>query len=178
MITGVAYDILKTYDLDSSCFRGILVPMSRSREAAEKRYDKAYASMLQAVGKGLLVVVVSVGDGGFYSTASAIVERALADGVECSMTPGIPAFIAAGSAARLPLALNDDSVVVLAQIDTLDELEKMLQEHQTVVVMKLSTVRDELLVFLERYRGAFLYAEKVGMAGQFLTTDTEASKVE
>lgn len=40
------------------------------------------------------------------------------------MTPGIPAFIAAGSAARLPLALNDDSVVVLAQIDTLDELEK------------------------------------------------------
>lgn len=54
----------------------------------------------------------------------------------------------------------------------------MLQEHQTVVVMKLSTVRDELLVFLERYRGAFLYAEKVGMAGQFLTTDTEASKVE
>ncbi|TCD47521.1 precorrin-2 C(20)-methyltransferase [Chlorobium sp. N1] len=174
VVIGIAYDILMKCDLDASRLRGIYVPMSRSRGAAEECYDEAYASMRAAVAEGLDVTVVSVGDGGFYSTASAIVERALADGLDCSMTPGIPAFIAAGSAARLPLSLHDDSVAVLAQIESLDELDSALAMHDTVVVMKLSTVRDEVFAFLERNGKPFLYAEKIGMAGEFLATDTEA----
>jgi precorrin-2/cobalt-factor-2 C20-methyltransferase len=130
--------------------------------------------MAEDVRAGRPVAVVSVGDGGFYSTASAIIERARRDGLECSMTPGIPAFIAAGSAAGMPLALQSDSLLVLAQIDEIGELERVLVSHSTVVVMKLSTVRDELVSFLERYSKPFLYAEKVGMAGEFITMEIDA----
>jgi len=173
-VTSVALDILEAYDLDPSKLRGMLVPMSRSREAAEASYAANYAAMAEEVRVGRRVAVVSVGDGGFYSTASAIVERARLDGLDCSMTPGIPAFIAAGSAAGMPLALQRDSVLVLAQIDEIGELERALASHSTVVVMKLSTVRDELVAFLERYAKPFLYAEKVGMAGEFLTIEIDA----
>lgn len=173
-VTSVALDILKAYDLDTSKLRGMPVPMSRSRGAAEASYAANYAAMAEDVRAGRRVAVVSVGDGGFYSTASAIIERARRDGLDCSMTPGIPAFIAAGSAAGMPLALQDDSVLVLAQIDEIGELERALASHSTVVVMKLSTVRDELVSFLERYAKPFLYAEKVGMAGEFITMEIDA----
>ncbi|MCE1274739.1 MAG: precorrin-2 C(20)-methyltransferase [Chlorobiales bacterium] len=173
-VTSVALDILEAFDLDPSKLRGMLVPMSRSREAAEAIYAANYASMVEAVRAGRRVVVVSVGDGGFYSTASAIIERARRDGLECLMTPGIPAFIAAGSAAGMPLALQSDSVLVLAQIDEIGELERALADHSTVVVMKLSTVKKELVGFLERYARPFLYAEKVGMAGEFITMEVDA----
>lgn len=173
-VTSVALDILEAFDLDPSKLRGMLVPMSRSREAAEASYAANYASMVEAVRAGRRVVVVSVGDGGFYSTASAIIERARRDGLECLMTPGIPAFIAAGSAAGMPLALQSDSVLVLAQIDEIGELERALADHSTVVVMKLSTVKKELVGFLERYARPFLYAEKVGMAGEFITMEVDA----
>jgi precorrin-2/cobalt-factor-2 C20-methyltransferase len=174
LIGGVAYDILKSLHLDASLFRGMLVPMSRARAAAERCYDEAYSSIAEAVRKGMEVVVVSVGDGGFYSTATAIVERARADGIEIAMIPGIPAFIAAGSAAGLSLALHDDSIAVLAQIESLEELQQALRIHETVVVMKLSTVRHELHAFLERYGAPFLYAEKIGMDGEFLATEPDA----
>jgi len=173
-VTSVALDILDAYDLDPSKLRGMLVPMSRSRGAAEASYAANYAAMAEDVRAGRRVAVVSVGDGGFYSTASAIIERARRDGMDCSMTPGIPAFIAAGSAAGMPLALQSDSVLVLAQIDEIGELERALASHSTVVVMKLSTVRDELVGFLERYGKPFLYAEKVGMAGEFITMEIDA----
>lgn len=175
-VTSVALDILEAYDLDPSKLRGMLVPMSRSRGAAEASYAANYATMAEEVQAGRRVAVVSVGDGGFYSTASAIIERARLDGLDCSMTPGIPAFIAAGSAAGMPLALQSDSVLVLAlaQIDEIGELERALASHSTVVVMKLSTVKNELVGFLERYAKPFLYAEKVGMAGEFLTMEIEA----
>ncbi|MBM3161870.1 MAG: precorrin-2 C(20)-methyltransferase [Chlorobi bacterium] len=174
VVTSVALDILEAYDLDPSKLRGMLVPMSRSREAAEASYAANYAAMAEDVRVGHRVAVVSVGDGGFYSTALAIVERARRDGLDYSMTPGIPAFIAAGSAAGMPLALQSDSVLVLAQIDEIGELERALASHSTVVVMKLSTVKNELVAFLERYAQPFLYAEKVGMAGEFLTMEIDA----
>lgn len=173
-VTSVALDILRAYDLPEERLRGMLVPMSRSREAAEASYGANYAAMEADVRAGRRVAVVSVGDGGFYSTASAIIGRARDNGLDCSMTPGIPAFIAAGSAAGMPLALQDDSVLVLAQIDSIAELEQAVSKHSTVVVMKLSTIRDEVVAFLERYAQPFLYAEKVGMAGQFVTMEIEA----
>lgn len=173
-VTSVALDILRAYDLDPSRLRGMLVPMSRSRGAAEVSYGENYAAMLSDVRAGRRVAVTSVGDGGFYSTASAIIDRARQDGLECSMTPGIPAFMAAGSAAGMPLALQSDSVLVLAQVGEIGELERALAGHSTVVLMKLSTVKQELAAFLERYGKPFLYAEKVGMAGEFITMEIEA----
>lgn len=172
-VTSVALDILDAYDLDPSKLRGILVPMSRSRKAAEASYAANYAAMAEDVRAGHQVAVVSVGDGGFYSTASAIIERARRDGLECSMSPGIPAFIAAGSAAEIPLAVQGESMLVLAQIDEIDELERALASHSAVVVMKLSTVKDKLVDFLERYDKPFLYAEKVGMVGEFITMEID-----
>lgn len=174
VVTSMALDILEAYDLDPSKLRGMLVPMSRSRGAAEASYAENYAAMAEDARAGRRLAVVSVGDGGFYSTASAIIERARQDGLDCSMTPGVPAFIAAGSAAGIPLALQSDNVLVLAQIDEIGELERSLASQSTVVVMKLSTVKNELVGFLERYGKPFLYAEKVGMAGEFITMEIDA----
>ncbi len=175
-VNSVALDILRANGLSDERLRGMLVPMSRFRGAAEASYWANYAAIAADVRAGCLVAVVSVGDGGFYSTASAIITRARQDGLPCSMIPGIPAFVAAGAAAVMPLALQDDRVLVLAQVSTISELEEAVGRYSTVVVMKLSTVRDELAAFLERYGKPFLYAEKVGMAGQFITMDVEAVK--
>ncbi len=168
---SVALDILVSCGLDRRKFRAIGIPMSRNREKAAEAYDRHWKSMREEVRKGRSLAVVTVGDAGFYSTVTPFLQRAAEEGVPFSVVAGVPAFLAAGAAAGIPVASNDESVRVLAMVGGTDEIERALGDGGTVVVMKLSTVRDELVSWLEKSGTAFLYAEKVGMEGEFVTSD-------
>jgi precorrin-2/cobalt-factor-2 C20-methyltransferase len=173
-ISSVALDILQPYAFSETRLRVMPVPMSRSREPAESSYAGSYNLIAAECREGKSVAVVSVGDAGFYSTCSAILERADKDGISTLMVPGVPAFIAAGSAAGMPLALQNDKVLVLAQLDDITHLDRCLNEYETVVIMKLSTIKNELVSYLEKRAETFVYAERVGMSGEYITMDIEA----
>jgi len=105
-VGGVAIGILEAYSIPEDRMSGMLVPMSRHRDAAESCYEENYGRIAADARAGKRVVVVSVGDSGFFSTCTAILERAVCDGIATEMVPGIPAFIAAGSSVGMPLALQ------------------------------------------------------------------------
>lgn len=169
--TSVALPILHACALPEEKLRAMVVPMSRSRELAARGYREAWEMIAADYREGKTVAVVTVGDAGFYSTVSPILEQAAIADISFSIVAGVPSFLAAGAAAGVPLALQDDRVEVLAMVESISELERSVDKGGTVVVMKLSSLRGELVSWLEKRGIAFLYAEKVGMEGEFITSD-------
>jgi len=64
-VGGVAIGILEAYSIPEDRMSGMLVPMSRHRDAAESCYEENYGRIAADARAGKRVVVVSVGDSGF-----------------------------------------------------------------------------------------------------------------
>lgn len=173
-VSSIALDILRSCKLDEQKCRRIELPMSHDRRSAEKAYALNWSLMLDELRQKKSVAVVTVGDAGMYSTVTPILEHATEVGVPYSVIAGVPAFLAAGAAAGMPLACHADRLTVLAKVEFVEEIDRALAGGGTVVVMKLSTLRDRLAPWLESRSCRFIYAEKVGMNGEFITSDIEA----
>ena len=57
---------------------------------------------------------------------------------------GIPAFIAAGARGGLHIASREERLTVIPGITTAEEIERLIQSQNTVVIMKLSQCTDEV----------------------------------
>lgn len=150
---------------------GIFISMSFDRTETEKVYHKCYSEMLSLYKEGKNIAFVSEGDISFFSTFSYFIEKLKADDIAFDMIPGIPAFIMAGSRAKLPLVLQRDNLKVLPAPSSAQEVIEAAATNDTVVVMKLSTIKKELVSLLEKLESGFVYCEKLGTEEEFITSD-------
>ncbi|WP_372751439.1 precorrin-2 C(20)-methyltransferase [Labilibaculum sp.] len=168
--------ILKQLDIEESKFVPIQVPMSKDRSHAEKAYTELSLKVQQDVAEGKQVAVVSEGDISFFSTFSYLLNDFHAKGVDFEMIPGVPAFILGGSAGKLPLVTQNDKLLVAPDLENQQELKALLAQNQTVVLMKISKVREWIKEFIKESRLQFFYGEYLGTGKQFTCTDIECLK--
>jgi precorrin-2/cobalt-factor-2 C20-methyltransferase len=171
--TSFSKRILDNYCLDESKLKGIFISMSMDRSATEFLYDASYREIRCQHYSGKKIAIVSEGDLSFYSTFAYFIEKFNKDNVDFEMIPGVPAFILAGSAAKIPLVLQQDKMMVVPAPISKKEVLDALEVADTVVVMKLTTLRDDFLPLLEDVKGRFVYCEKLGTNEQFVSTDIE-----
>ena len=146
--------------------------MFAAREAALQAYDGVYAEARALQDEGLHVCIVAEGDAGFYSSVHYVFERLRADGRAAEHVAGIPAFIAAGALAGLHIASQEQRLTVLPGTATAQELERLVDDDGTVVIMKLSQCADEVhrcMTLHPEY--TYHYFENVGTATEFYTCD-------
>lgn len=93
---------------------------------------------------GKKVAIVAEGDAGFYSSVHYIYEKLQAAGIPVEQIAGIPAFIAAGARGGLHIASREERLTVIPGITTAEEIERLIQSQNTVVIMKLSQCTDEV----------------------------------
>ena len=98
--------------------------------------SRAAALSLHHAGKK--VAIVAEGDAGFYSSVHYIYEKLQAAGIPVEQIAGIPAFIAAGARGGLHIASREERLTVIPGITTAEEIERLIQSQNTVVIMKLS----------------------------------------
>lgn len=166
-ITSFSKRILEQYPLSAKC-KPMLFPMKSQNRL--DYYQIAYKSIREDVLKGLKVVVVSEGDLLFYSTFGYLLPLAKADSLECELIPGIPAFIHSASIGQLPLVEEQEDITVIARPDSFSQVERAIEEHSTVVVMKMSILKEDWSLFLKNCNRPFFYIEKAGTPEQFTTT--------
>ncbi|MBN2165196.1 MAG: hypothetical protein JW717_02855, partial [Marinilabiliaceae bacterium] len=94
------------------------------------------------------------------------------DKLNYSIIPGIPAFIAAGTLGERPIIEGDRSIKIIACPDSVDEIMSILKDKGTLVLMKLSKIKNWDLFFQE-LTIPFLYAEHVGTEKQFFTNNSK-----
>ncbi len=164
-------EILKHYDLHMVELKGVFLPMSLDRNMAESVYTNAFEQLLGDYKAGKTISFVAEGDISFYSTFAYLLDRIHAEGLRFSMIPGIPAFILAGSQAQIPLTKQDESLLVLSQCIDIAQLDAACHANATVVLMKPTTLKTELLDYLISRKGTFIYAERLGTPAEFICNE-------
>lgn len=169
--TSFSLPILKYYNLDESKLRGMFLNMSDKREEAENTYVATFRHLLSDYRKGLQIVFVSEGDISFYSTFAYLLKHIRQHELIVEIIPGVPSFILGAAAHQMPLAILNEKIAILPRMKNMEQLEHYLLEFETVVLIKVRSVINEICDFIQTKKLDIMYCERLGTADQFITTD-------
>lgn len=151
------------------------VPMSKERTPVLKVYEDVAGQLAEQHLQNRKVVIVAEGDSGFYSSTYYVYEWLEKKGIPSERVAGIPAFIAAGTLAKLHIAKLEEELHVIPGNVRADDLRERILRNNSVVVMKTSICEEEVKKCITNFREAtYHYFENVGTDGkEFYTTVPE-----
>ncbi|MBU0500400.1 MAG: precorrin-2 C(20)-methyltransferase [Gammaproteobacteria bacterium] len=158
----------------------LVFPMTRDPAILAKAWSRAAARTLELLAEGRDLVFLVEGDASTFATFGhlARVVRELAPEVEVETIPGVSSFAAAAGAAGLTLAEEDETLAVIPAAYGTGVIDHLLDEFDTLVLMKIKPLLDEVLDLLER-RGLLAsscFVEKVGAPGERIIRDLASLK--
>ncbi|MBF6656462.1 precorrin-2 C(20)-methyltransferase [Flavobacterium columnare] len=169
--TSFSLPILKYHQLDENKLVGMFLQMSDDRTQAEITYATTFQSMLKDYNEGLTIVFVSEGDSLFYSTFAYLLEHIQKHQLDVEIIAGIPSFILGTAEYQTPLAILNEKIAIIPRIKNNNELEKILKDYETVVLIKIRSVLHNLISFLEKSHLTVLYGERLGTTQQYITSN-------
>jgi len=121
-------------------------PMSKDEAELLPHWQAAAAEVAGHVRAGRDVAFITIGDPLLYSTFLYLyrIFREQYPELTVEIVPGITSVGAAAAAAAVPLGLAADKIAILPATYAADELRRTLQQFETVVLMKVSRVFDQL----------------------------------
>ena len=149
---SIARDIVSRAIGKDLPFVEMVFPMSRNRDELESHWNKAADAVLYMLNKGEDVSFVTLGDVSLYSTFSYL-ERAIRKkepSVKAELVPGISSIQLAAVKFEKPLALGDETYGVYPLPSEISGLDSALEEHDTVMIMKIGKRLGELKTYLKK----------------------------
>lgn len=133
---SLALTIVREYLTGHVLIKSRHFPMSRHAEEKIDAWDAVAEEMAADAAQGLQVGFITLGDAMLYSTWVFLLTR-LQRRVDIEIIPGVTSF--AGIAARtgMPLAMESQSLAVMACTDDESALTTALLAHDCVVLMKV-----------------------------------------
>lgn len=167
-----AAHIVKELGIDETSIRLFTLPMSKDRTEAWKAYDTLYNEAVSAWQERKKIVIVAEGDAGFYSSIQYIYDKFKDNRIEVERTAGIPAFIAAGALAGLHIVKQEEQIIVIPGMLSVEELSEKIEAGYVVVIMKLSQCVEAVHTCMRLHPKAnFHYFENVGTEKEYYTSD-------
>lgn len=176
LTTSFSLPILNHYNLDETKLVGMFLKMSDNREEAEQVYASTFLQLKKDYENGLQVAFVSEGDISFYSTFAYLLKHIQKHQLEVEIIAGVPSFILGSAVHNTPLALLNEKIAILPRMKNREQLERYLMEFETVVLIKVKSVIQEISEFLESRDADILYCERLGTDKQFITTNLNEVK--
>ncbi len=122
--------------------------------------------------EGQDIAMVTLGDGGVYSTYMYVDEEIKGLGYETEVVPGIPSFCSGAAKARIPLVIGDEGLAVVSMAKNNEaSLESALSGFDNVVVMKAWNSMGSLLESIERHgmgKKNATVISNIGMEGEYI----------
>lgn len=150
----------------------VTMPMALDRQAANQAYDQAAVSLRDHLDAGRDVVFLCEGDPLFFGSFAYLLER-LQPYYPCQIVPGISTIHTASAALVEPLTRLSDSLVVISGRHDDDYIRKVLQDFDSVVIMKVARQRQrlrQLLIETGRIKEA-RYMEYLGREQETIVHD-------
>jgi len=147
--TSFSLPILQHYHLDDTKLVGMFLKMSDNREEAEQVYASTFRQLQKDYENGLHVAFVSEGDISFYSTFAYLLKHIQLHKLEVEIIAGVPSFILGSAIHQTPLALLNEKIAILPRMKNREQLERYLMEFETVVLIKVKSVIQEISQYLE-----------------------------
>ncbi len=160
----------------------LLFPMTKKKEVLEASWKKAVTKILDLLQRGKSGVFLTEGDPFLYSTFIYLYQRLqplLPEG-HLQVVPGIPALCASAAAGGIPIVDSNDTLVLLPSTYGVEKLQEYLSTFDTVVLMKINSVLQDVLAILENEgvpaKHEVLFVERCGRPEQRIITDIASLK--
>ena len=146
--------------------QALLFPMTHDAEKLARHWLKAAETVQALLATGQDVLFLVEGDASTYASFCylARVLRELDPAVRIDVVPGVTSFNAACARLQLPLSEQDDTVAIVPAAYGIAAVEKMLDDFDTLVLMKVKPLLDDLIDLLAR-RGLLAHSRFIEKAG-------------
>ena len=149
-------------------------PMVDDQNTLKSAWRVAGNELTKMVEKGERVVFLSQGDISLFSTGSYLSKELEKYHPECvvKLIPGVTSFSAAAAKSKLPLAFQEEELLVLPVPDSYDELKSILSDaalqKRVVVLLKLGKKWEWVKLLLEELDliKISIFAERIGFSDQ------------
>lgn len=124
-------------------------PMVKDLAIRNEKRQAAAQEILAELEAGRDVVFLTEGDPFFHSTFVYVLEH-LPDCVPVETIPGVSSIMAAAVETKRPLVMADERLAVIpAAFGAIDDLRDLFANFETVILMKVFKVLDEVLDLLD-----------------------------
>jgi len=155
----------------------LLFPMTHDGEKLARAWLKAAHTLLPWLQAGRDVLFLVEGDASTYATFGHLARtvKALDAEVPMQVLAGVNSFTAASAQAGVPFAEQDDTVAIVPAAYGLSAVDRLLPDFDTLVLMKIKPLLDELLDWLQ-HRGLLAgahFIERVGAPDERRVSGTD-----
>ncbi|MEK3789699.1 MULTISPECIES: precorrin-2 C(20)-methyltransferase [Paenibacillus] len=147
-----AHEIVELYvNPSEKNMLGLVFPMTKDPAVLEREWNKTVALCWEELSQGKDVAFVTEGDPNLYSTFIHLARlmRELHPEVPIVSIPGISSVLGAAAALEQPLADGDQQVGIIPATDNREDMRRVIEQHDTVVFIKVAKVLDLILDVLE-----------------------------
>mgnify|MGYP001206254287 FL=1 len=156
-------------------------PMVDDQNTLKSAWRVAGRELMKMVDKGERVVFLAQGDISLFSTGSYLSKELEKYHPECvvKLIPGVTSFSAAAAKSKLPLAFQEEELLVLPVPDSYDELKSILSDaalqKRVVVLLKLGKKWEWVKLLLEELDliKISIFAERIGFSDQQILRASE-----
>lgn len=145
-----AHTIIQEYLTEKTEIRTYHFLMKAEQSAKEAVWDDVAQAMQQEVEKGKKVGFITLGDSMLFSTWVSLLER-IGSQPWLEIIPGVTSFAAIAARSAVPLAMETQSLTIMPCTAPVEELDKALQEHDCLVLMKVYGRFEQVRELLRRH---------------------------
>lgn len=160
----------------------LVFPMTRDADILAKAWARAATQTVALLASGRDLVFLVEGDASTFATFGhlARVVRELAPEVEVETIPGVSSFAAAAASTGTTLAEEDETFAVIPAAYGVGVIDHLLDEFDTLALLKVKPLLDEILDLLERREllASSVFIEKVGSPAERIVRDVASLRGE
>jgi precorrin-2/cobalt-factor-2 C20-methyltransferase len=157
-------------------------PMSKDPARLRPAWEKAFEEIGARLERGLSVAFLTEGDPSLYSSFIYLAREAPRrwPDVRVEVVPGVSSLAAVPAMARVPLADGQERIAIVPANYGLDDLVRVLETFDTVVLMKIGSEMPNVLAALDRTGlvDKAVYVSRATMEEQRIETDLRLVKQE
>ena len=176
---GYAYSIVRDlFDPVRQEMLELVFPMRRDRSQLLPYWEQNLSEIMERINAGKDCAFITEGDPFLYSTFIFMHDmmRERHPEVHVDVIPGITSITAA-SCRTIPLANGDERIAIIpATYDEMEHLRQVLRDFDSVVLMKVNSVFDQVLDLLEEEGLAdnAVFVKKVGAPEEEVVYDVRS----
>ena len=160
----------------------LVFPMTRDADILAKAWARAATQTVELLASGRDLVFLVEGDASTFATFGhlARVVRELVPEVEVETIPGVSSFAAAAASTGTTLAEEDETFAVIPAAYGVGVIDHLLDEFDTLALLKVKPLLDEILDLLERREllASSVFIEKVGSPAERIVRDVASLRGE
>lgn len=171
---SIALSIIENHIQDKKMLE-LIFPMSCDTELLNKNWNESAKKIINLLDNNKNVAFITLGDISIYSTFTYINKIISNLGYKVVIVPGVTSFCASAAQAKISLAENNDSIIIIPTAINVEQLEQSINSFDTIILMKFKKNFGQIKNLLKSkgLKNNTIVVEKCCMEDEKIYTDID-----